>query len=182
MARRGDIDSKSVATRIPMELFLKVQKDAFNNKQTLSSYLNDVLENKFANGGNINPQIKYVEKIVNVEKKVQDPALLEKIDKLTAENKRIPELEEKIKEIENATTKNVELAIKLTNSSNLDRIQQLEAELESYKQRDINNEHRNRVIDIQNQYNKYKEIAKKTNDKCVAEIERLKAELKKFKK
>jgi hypothetical protein len=43
MARKGDIDSKSVAARVPMEVYLNLLQKSSSNKKTLSSYLCDIL-------------------------------------------------------------------------------------------------------------------------------------------
>lgn len=52
MARKGDIESKSVASRVPMEVYLRLLKNSSSNGKTLSSYLCDVLsDEKFGQGG-----------------------------------------------------------------------------------------------------------------------------------
>lgn len=78
MARKGDIDSKSVASRVPMEVYLRLLKTASSQKKTLSSYLCDVLsEENFGTGGQI--KIEYRDKIID------NPILIKEIEKLNKE-------------------------------------------------------------------------------------------------
>jgi hypothetical protein len=49
MARKGDIDSKSVAARVPMNIYLNLLQKSSSNKKTLSSYLCDILSNESLN-------------------------------------------------------------------------------------------------------------------------------------
>lgn len=54
MARKGDIDSKSVASRVPMEVYLRLQATASKNKMTLSAYVNELLSTPhYDNGGQL---------------------------------------------------------------------------------------------------------------------------------
>ena len=45
MARKGDIDSKSVASRVPMEVYLAIQRKAFEDRKTISNYISELLIN-----------------------------------------------------------------------------------------------------------------------------------------
>ena len=74
MARRGDIDSKTVASRISMDNYIHLLKLASTNKKTISSYLADLI-NEFLNVG-------FQEKIVEVEKIVVDTSQYDKLNKL----------------------------------------------------------------------------------------------------
>lgn len=57
MSRKGDIDSKSVASRVPMEVYLRLLKNSSSKGMTLSSYLCDFLsKDNFSEGG----QTKFV--------------------------------------------------------------------------------------------------------------------------
>lgn len=68
MARKGDIDSKSVAARVPMDVYLDLLRKSSSNKKTLSSYLCDILSNENLNK---NSSIKKTEDV--------DTSLLDKI-------------------------------------------------------------------------------------------------------
>lgn len=56
MGRKGDIDSKSVASRVPMGVYLKLLGDASANNQTISAYVAQILanHNNFRAGGSVN--------------------------------------------------------------------------------------------------------------------------------
>ena len=60
MARKGDILSKPVATRIPMEVYLRLQLMAFQRKQTMSAFLCDYLCNEDRPSGEVEIQEKIV--------------------------------------------------------------------------------------------------------------------------
>jgi cell shape-determining protein MreC len=45
MARKGDIDSKSVASRLPMDVYIQLLTQSSAKKQTISAYVCDVLSN-----------------------------------------------------------------------------------------------------------------------------------------
>lgn len=45
MARKGDIDSKSVASRLPMDIYIRLLTQSSAKKQTISAYVCDVLSN-----------------------------------------------------------------------------------------------------------------------------------------
>jgi hypothetical protein len=105
MARKGDIDSKSVSSRVPMEVFLKLQKQAFDKKQTMSAYLCDILsKDSFGKGGEtkIEYRDRIIEKEVPVEyhhdKVIKDPKL---IQENTSLKEKIKLLEDEIKALKN---------------------------------------------------------------------------------
>lgn len=76
MARKGDIDSKSVASRVPMEVYLRLLKNSSSKGMTLSSYLCDVLsEENFGQGG----------QPINVRVPIDNPILIKEIEKLNKE-------------------------------------------------------------------------------------------------
>ena len=76
MARKGDIDSKSVASRGPMEVYLRLLKNSSSKGMTLSSYLCDVLsEGNFSQGGQT--KIEYQDRII--EKKIEVPIYRDRI-------------------------------------------------------------------------------------------------------
>ena len=100
MARKGDIDSKSVASRVPMEVYLRLLKTASSQKKTLSGYLCDKLsEENFGQGGET--KIEYKEKIVYRDRIIEKPinTLVEYKDKIVYKD-RIVEVEKKI-EVDN---------------------------------------------------------------------------------
>lgn len=115
MARKGDIDSKSVASRVPMEVYLRLLKNSSSNKQTLSSYLCDVLsDEKFGQGG-VTEKVVYRDRII--EKKIEAPVYRDRIvekkveidnPKISQENvalkKQIQLLEDEIKELKKVKT------------------------------------------------------------------------------
>jgi|LakMenE01Jun11ns_1017448.scaffolds.fasta_scaffold9616985_2 hypothetical protein len=45
MARKGDIDSKSVASRLPMDVYIQLLTESSAKKQTISAYVCNVLSN-----------------------------------------------------------------------------------------------------------------------------------------
>jgi hypothetical protein len=76
MARKGDIDSKSVASRVPMEVYLRLLKSSSSNGMTLSSYLCDVLsKDNFSQGGQT--KIEYQDRVI--EKKIEVPIYRDRI-------------------------------------------------------------------------------------------------------
>lgn len=89
MARKGDIDSKSVASRVPMEVYLRLLKNSSSNKQTLSSYLCDVLsDEKFGQGG-VTEKVVYRDRVI--EKKIEAPIYRDRIveKKIEIDNPKI---------------------------------------------------------------------------------------------
>jgi hypothetical protein len=46
MARKGDIDSKSVASRIPMDVYIRLLTNSSAKGETISNYVRDVLSNE----------------------------------------------------------------------------------------------------------------------------------------
>lgn len=46
MARKGDIDSKSVASRIPMEVYIRLLTNSSAKGETISNYVRDILSNE----------------------------------------------------------------------------------------------------------------------------------------
>jgi hypothetical protein len=70
MARKGDIDSKSVASRLPMDIYIRLLTQSSAKKQTISSYVCDVLSN----------HEKLEAKILTYQKQIQEYHIL--LDKL----------------------------------------------------------------------------------------------------
>lgn len=82
MARKGDIDSKSVASRVPMEVYLRLQATASKNKMTLSAYVNELLSKPhYDNGG----QLKNVVSAESYSSLKKDH--IELLDRLTKQEK-----------------------------------------------------------------------------------------------
>ena len=80
MARKGDIDSKSIASRVPMKVYIRLQTMAYESNKTMSAFICDVLSDEnFSQGGETKiqyrdklvPKIEYIDRIV--EKKVEVP-------------------------------------------------------------------------------------------------------------
>ncbi len=46
MARKGDIDSKTVASRIPMEVYIRLLTNSSAKGETISNYVRDILTNE----------------------------------------------------------------------------------------------------------------------------------------
>jgi hypothetical protein len=46
MARKGDIDSKGIASRVPMDVYIRLLTKATSEKKTISSFLCEILSNK----------------------------------------------------------------------------------------------------------------------------------------
>jgi hypothetical protein len=106
MARKGDIDSKSVASRVPMKVFIRLQTKAYESKKTMSAFICDVLSDEnFSKGGETKIEYKdnivYRDRIVekrievpvevpiNVRVPIDNPILIEKIESLINENKKL---------------------------------------------------------------------------------------------
>ena len=90
MARKGDIDSKSVASRLPMDLYIQLLKSSSSNKQTISLYVANII-NEALNGVPPQPIIK------TIEVEVQDPKQQKRIEQLIDE---IAVLQKKKKEVD----------------------------------------------------------------------------------
>ena len=102
MARKGDIDSKSVASRVPMEVYLRLLKTASSQKKTLSGYLCDKLsEENFGQGGET--KIEYKEKIVYRDRIIEKPinTLVEYKDKIVYKDRIVEKIVEKKIEVDN---------------------------------------------------------------------------------
>lgn len=66
MGRKGDIDTKSVASRLPMSVYIKLLSEASTKKMTLSAYVGDILSSPGENlklGGTISFEEK--EKLIS---------------------------------------------------------------------------------------------------------------------
>lgn len=101
MARKGDIDSKSVASRVPMEVYLRLLKSSSSKGLTLSAYLCDVLsEGNFSQGGQT--KIEFKEKVVyrDVPKIEYRDRIVEKIVEKRVENPKNPKLLLEIEKLE----------------------------------------------------------------------------------
>jgi hypothetical protein len=46
MARKGDIDSKSVASRIPMDVYIRLLTNSSAKGETISNYVREILTNE----------------------------------------------------------------------------------------------------------------------------------------
>lgn len=46
MARKGDIDSKGIASRVPMDVYIRLLTKATSEKKTISSFLCEILSNE----------------------------------------------------------------------------------------------------------------------------------------
>ncbi len=46
MARKGDIDSKGIASRVPMDVYIRLLTRATSEKKTISSFLCEILSNE----------------------------------------------------------------------------------------------------------------------------------------
>ena len=103
MGRKGDIESKSVSSRVPMEVFLKLQTQAFAQKKTMSGYLCDLLsKDNFSQGGQT--KIEYRDKIV--EKRVEVPIYR---DRILEKKIEVPKIEYRDKIVEKVVEKIIEI-------------------------------------------------------------------------
>lgn len=90
MGRKGDINTRSIATRIPTELFVKLTMKAVENQQTMSALVCDILSRGHA------PSPPPTEKIVYQDRVVYKDKIVYK-DGGQASDK----LQEKIEDLEN---------------------------------------------------------------------------------
>lgn len=96
MARKGDIDSKSVASRIPMDVYIRLLTNSSEKGETISNYVREILTN----------EQKQSERIDQMEKEINDlennlyrsTVELAEYDSLVDELKSIQGVEEIIQE------------------------------------------------------------------------------------
>ena len=96
MARKGDIDSKSVASRIPMDVYIRLLTNSSEKGETISNYVREILTN----------EQKQSERIDQMEKEINDlennlyrsTVELTEYDSLVDELKSIQGVEEIIQE------------------------------------------------------------------------------------
>ena len=98
MGRTGDIDSKSIASRVPMEVYIRLLTEATSKKMTLSKYIGVLVANSNSKekGGRIDQPIdntKYYENQLQIKDRTIDQTK-QKIYELT---KLIKEMEIKHK-------------------------------------------------------------------------------------
>jgi hypothetical protein len=115
MARKGDIDSKSVASRVPMKVFIRLQTKAYESNKTMSAFICDVLSDEnFSQGGETKieyrdilvPKIEYRDRIIEKEvpveyhhdKIVDNPKLIEENEDLKRQVKLLQKELNKLKE------------------------------------------------------------------------------------
>jgi hypothetical protein len=95
MARRGDIESKTISSRLPMKTYIGLLQTSSSNKKTLSVFVAELI-GEFLEKGILTP------KIVEVEKIVADPEQAIRIktleDKLLKAEQEILEKDKKTKE------------------------------------------------------------------------------------
>lgn len=75
MARKGDIDSKSIASRLPMKTYIGLLQKSSSNKKTISVFVAELI-GEFLEKGVLEP------KIIEVEKVVVDTSQYDKFNKL----------------------------------------------------------------------------------------------------
>jgi len=99
MGRKGDINTRAIATRIPTALFVKLTMKALQNQQTMSALLGDILAKSEAPSPPLTPQkekIVYRDKVVYQDRIVYKDGgnvgaelckeLRQKIEQLEAKN------------------------------------------------------------------------------------------------
>jgi hypothetical protein len=107
MARKGDIESKSVASRIQMDTYIKLLKMSSSNKQTISMYVANLIDLFINKGGIPEPKIVEVEKLVSDPKQAIRIKTLE--DKLLKAEQEILEKDKKTEEDKLLKEKIIEL-------------------------------------------------------------------------
>lgn len=85
MGRKGDIETKSLSARVPMETYIHFLSNAHKSKSTLSAYLCDLLNDiskpeKFSNGGDLRKHFN------ELAEKTYSNELNDKNNKLASEN------------------------------------------------------------------------------------------------
>jgi predicted DNA-binding protein len=93
MARRGDIESKTISSRLPMETYIGLLQASSSSKKPVSVYVAELIANSIYRGGMPEPKIVEVEVIKEIQ--VSDPKQAEEIEKLKLDLK---ELETKIEQ------------------------------------------------------------------------------------
>jgi len=112
MARKGDIDSKSVASRLPMKLYIQLLQTSSSNKQTISSYLAKIIDEAL-NGVPSEPIIKEIK--VEVEDPKQQKRineLIEEVAEVRKEKTLVVGQNEAFVEVIKKTIDNIELKVK----------------------------------------------------------------------
>lgn len=139
MARKGDIDSKPVSARVPMEVFIKLQTIAFEKKKTMSAFLCDILsDDKFGQGGEAKieyrdkliPKIEYRDRIIEKEvpveyyfkEEVDNPILIKENEDL---KNRILELEQELQSISENIENKVQDEVKSKLLAEKDRVSEM---------------------------------------------------------
>jgi len=123
MARPSDITTKSIATRIPMEEYIRILKEASSKGQSISEWLqicifkgddksaHEALNKKLSEAQKKIKDLasKVKKKPTTVTKEVKDPKLVSEIRELKATNKKATahniELQKKIQQMEKAYNK-----------------------------------------------------------------------------
>lgn len=113
MARRGDIESKTISSRLPMKTYIGLLQTSSSNKKTLSVFVAELI-GEFLEKGVLEP------KIVIQEKTVADPKQAAKIktleDKLLKAEQEILKKDERTKEEKMLKEKLAEMLIILKNN------------------------------------------------------------------
>jgi hypothetical protein len=65
MARKGDIDSKSVASRIPMEVYIRLLTNSSAKGETISNYVRGILTNEQEQSERIDQMQKEINQLEN---------------------------------------------------------------------------------------------------------------------
>lgn len=102
MGRKGDINTRAIATRVPTELFVKLTMKAVENQQTMSALISDILSRADAPSPPPKEKIVYQDRVVYKDKIIYKEGgqasdkLREKIEeleysieRLKAENKKL---------------------------------------------------------------------------------------------
>lgn len=109
MARRGDIESKTISSRLPMETYIGLLQLSSSNKKTLSVYVAEMIANTIHRGGIPEPKVVEVEVIKEVH--VTDPKQTEEIERLKHEMELLIRLREEVSELVTVLAKNQHPAV-----------------------------------------------------------------------
>ena len=95
MARRGDIESKTISSRLPMKTYIGLLQTSSSNKKTLSVFVAELI-GEFLEKGVLEPKIVIQEKIVADPKQATKIKTLE--EQLLKAEQEILKKDEKTKE------------------------------------------------------------------------------------
>lgn len=100
MGRKGDINTRAIATRVPTELFVKLTMKAVENQQTMSALVSDILSRADAPSPPPKEKIVYQDRVVYQDKIVYRDGGVGNTVKNVLNEEMVKELRQKIEQLE----------------------------------------------------------------------------------